>query len=506
MSDIRIENGFKVVSPGGSASWTSGQLKVPDGTVVKALEPRIVFIVTAAAPDANGMALAAQEALLAAVEMTLKTDTKTKTPQTPINAQTLAEMRYDAAAVLERDIVGGPGEATSIVGEKGLGAALVAGQNRLVVALPISFGHIEFINESTKLYGAGHSQLLDMDLGVKFARDVIKAIDSNVEVTGYEIDLRVVPQRNISDGEPESPIPAIVIVKGGEQNDVETPEGVVFTGNDTNADLDGTAIKELTVSVGGQEVTTDPAEPKDINARFQNQAETSATEVSVSNKWTDLYRVGDTDLKGIKPGAVKVVMDEHDVNLDTRWSMFRSSTSKEGLQRIRARADREASGGYIHAVNAAAVEKVEVTDEQLPFTGWRYFRSDKARFHTMAGVRCKKGDKPFLYIPPPLLMEIAAAYRMANADVNGDDTSAKAQSLAVLVEYGKSIPCLFEGALGAPPNGPVTQAFETFKRMVDDFNADRAAALAKQPEPTAQRRAELKRAGKDPNQLYALDI
>jgi hypothetical protein len=501
MSDIKVKDGVKTANPGGTLSWTQGKLIVPDGTVVKAIEPRITFVVLATAADAGGMDLDAQEAALNAVELTLRTDLTTKSPATPINKQTITDLRLDANAILERDIVGGPGEATSIDGAKGLGGALVVGENKLVVVLPISLGHVASIKESKQLFGAGRKQLLGSELSFKFDRDVLAALDSNVKIVGYEVDLRVVPQRTNSDGEPLSPIPHIQTVKGGESDSVKTQDGLILTGNDTDEPLATTDITNpIDVKQGGQIVTED-ALPADIQARFVGEPDSNTLEVGVATAWTPLLRTAEGPLKNTRPGAVEVTMSEHDKDLVTRWGLLPLLSCAQVMQRIKAHADMQDDGQTVHFVNAAAVEAVDAGDEHLPFTGMRAFTSDNMRFHNMAGVRCKKGGEPYLYVPGPMLLAISQEYGFASRDMRGDP---RASALAVLVKWAREIPGAYDASEGAPPNGAVTEVFDTFKRMVTDFSVDLAASQAGKPEPTDARRQALADARRDPNELYAL--
>lgn len=505
MSDIQVADGLKKGDPGGTISWPRGKLVVPEGTVVKALYALVAFNVEATAADGNGMGPSAQAAALTAVEVTFKTDLGTSSPETPINGDDLATLQVDAQQILERDIVGGPGQAASIGDEKGLAAALAQGANRLVVAVPISMGHVEFINDSPKLFGCGASDLLDCELTFKLLRDVLAGVEPNVKITGYEVDLRVIPQRTNSDGEPSINMVAYKEVKGGEEDTVEGPDGLTLAADDLNNDLADTDIGEITVSVGGQVVTTDPAEPKDVQFRFLQDPNTGATEVGVANVRTPLFRAVDQDLRDMKPGKVVVTQDEHLEDFNIRFPHLPLASSKKVVERVMARAKRDDSGGYIHAVNGAAVEGIKVGDEHLPFTGMRYFKTEDVRFHTMAGLRAKRGGKVFAWMPMSDLMTCATEYRLAMQDKTGDENTAKAAARAVLIKYGASIPGIFDSSKGAPPKGRETPVFDVFKRMVTDMLADMAEIRAGRPEKTELRRQALIQAGKSPDELYAIE-
>ncbi|HLK99546.1 MAG TPA: hypothetical protein VK539_03135 [Myxococcaceae bacterium] len=506
MSDIQVADGLKKGDPGGTITWPRGKLVVPEGTVVKALYALVAFNVEATVADGNGMGPSAQAAALTAVEVTLKTDLGTSSPETPINGDDLATLQVDAQQILERDIVGGPGQAASVGEEKGLQAALAAGANRLVVAVPISLGHVEFINQSPQLYGCGASDLLDCELTFKLSRDLLAGVEPNVKITGYEVDLRVIPQRTNSDGEPSINTVAYKEVKGGEEDTIEGPDFLTLAVDDINSELDDTKIREITVSVGGQVVTTDPAEPKDVQFRFLQDPNTGATEAGVANVRTPLFRCVDQDLRDMMPGKVVVTQDEHLEDLIARYAGFPLVPSKKVVERVMARARRDDAGGYIHAVNAAAVEGIPVGDEHLPFTGMRYFKTEDVRFHTMAGLRARRGGKVFVWMPLQDLMMCATEYNLAMQDRTGDENTAKAAARAVLIKFGASIPGIFDSSKGAPPKGRETAVFRVLKRMVTDMLEDMAEVRARRPEKTALRRQALTDAGKSADDLYAVEL
>jgi hypothetical protein len=139
---------------------------------------------------------------------------------------------------------------------------------------------------------------------------------------------------------------------------------------------------------------------------------------------------------------------------------------------VRARVERRAAlledgdGEYVHAICTHAAEGFTVEPNQAPFTGITYLTTSDKRFHTEIGLRCKKGGKPYLHVPTKKRLELATKYRMALADTaGGDENTAAAQAVAVLVEYGLGCPGFITSSAGAPPQGNPSRVFGQLKSV-----------------------------------------
>jgi hypothetical protein len=433
VSKIQIDEGYKEATPRGAIVYDYGKIKVPDNISVGGLEARLKFFVQATAADADGLAETVQQALLDGVNVTVKTGKKSGAPErTPIDTETFGDLLHDSWRLLERDAVGGVGEAS------GLEAPVVEGENILECTVPFSLAHVEFIREAGQLFGLGAHQLLDMSLTIKVDPEMLKALDANVMLTKVGCDLRVIEAED-SEGDRESLVPEIVEVKGNSEDSVIGPDGLTLSAEQWLKPLTGTgksAIQVLAhVKVGGRVVAEDPATPTDIQYAYERDPNTATLEASLSTKRTPLYLVADSPIAKIPVGPVEIKMRSHYEDLVVRFLVLPLLAHEEVMGRIARRASMLEDNQEIHAVCTHMVENLaeQVNHEQQPFVGWTYFTADDPRFHELPGIRCKKGGKPYVRLPLKDLVAGGTAYRLAQQDSEG-------AAIGVVARYGKFLP------------------------------------------------------------------
>ncbi|WP_224249847.1 hypothetical protein [Hyalangium gracile] len=434
MSIIRITDGFKTTTTNGTIAFARDKLVVPPGVNAAGLEFRLSFVVNATDADANGIPTADQARLLEAVRLTFQSALRSGFPRTSYDKEKIVEVAYDAMRTLERDIVGGVGVTT------GLGKALTAGVNRLPVVISMSLGHVEFIDESRDYAGFSPYQLLDSELTLEVGPNPIQ--DTNAVLTGVELDLRVIPAEK-SEGDRESLPPEVRTVKGGDQDSITGPEMMTLSVEDTNAALANTAITKIAVKVGKQVVTTSPATPADVYARYERAPDTGAVELQPATRRTPLYLVADAPLKKLLVGAVNVAMDAHDVNMVGRVMGVPLLAHEEVMGRIARRAEQLKDGKTIHAVTCAVVSGFQADLEQTRASGWEYFEETHPKFHNLPGLRCRKGETtPYVYFPTGDLARASAQYRLALSSGEGSAAAAA----AVIMEWLRYFPGGTEGS------------------------------------------------------------
>jgi hypothetical protein len=468
VSKIQIANGYKEANPRGSAIFNRDQMLIPEGTSAAGFEVRVTCYITATADDSGGLNTAAQQAILDGITMTFQRDLLASTgPRTPINQETLADLVLDSRRLLERAEVGGVGSAT------GLQAPLTAGSNILTVVIPVSLAHVEFIDEAPKFAGLSWLQLLDAELSFKVDPEMVKALDSNATLTKVGFDVRVIEQE-LSEGEREALTPEIRIVKSGEQDSVEGPEGLTLSAEHTTKSLTGssvTDIESIKVTVGGAVVTDDPATPFDVQSAYERRPNTGTTEAGLKAYRTPLYVVADTPASKLMPGQVKVQMQNHDEDLVVRYLYLPLLRHEEVIARVVRRAQQlDGAEDFIHAVTSPMVEGFDISFPALPYMGWEYFTSEDPRFHELPGLRCKKGGRPFVYMPPTKLVPAATEYRIARAS---QGAAAQGAAVAVVAKWGKYIPGFITSSKGL--QGGASTVFLELRNLIAEA-ADRLAA------------------------------
>jgi hypothetical protein len=330
---------------------------------------------------------------------------------------------------------------------------------------------VEFL-EPGSIYGLGASQFNTLRLTVRMGADPLTAAVATLSIT--EIVIEFWAQTKQTNGDMVSPLPHLRKKTEPGKLGAGFGDGMPLVLEDINNPLASTDIGEVTVKVGEEVIVKPPATPEDINDVFLDDPNVGDIE-DTSEYATPLYRMGDTQIKAAKTGPIHVEQRTQDEDLSLRYVYFPAPTEAQIKRDVRAAALKRQPGNTVLAVNAAAVDGLQVESRHLPFLPFKLFEGTERQAEQFAGLRCVYGGDPEVFIPDYLLDAAASRYITAAAENGG------AGNNGVMLDTIRSVADMVPGGTvnGRGYSGGVTSIYaEVEQKILARVHALIAAATA----------------------------
>ena|GEM_PF-2815292 len=391
-----FKDGLLKLLAGSSVSLAKGKMVVPKGTATYYIKADFSTVVASTA-TVSALATSARDNVLKAFPVYFTACESLREKIICLNGDDLLLIRGDTRKLGERDMLGYADSTT------GLARAFAIGNNTVTWSSYITVSHIESINESLKVLGLSAKQMLDSSMTVKCSSDPFKAANSALAMGDVYVRFTAVYE-NVRGRRIGVPVVARSATSVGNKS-IKTDDGLVVALEQMKS-LATTALGNLAVR-RGELPEVDGLGPAAIEAAYERAPDTNAIEAANTESRTLISGLVDSPLSAVTTGAVEGTQEVLQEEWNIRWYGLPALTQNQVFDLVALEASDLNSGKKLLAVNTAAVERVEVEDEHLRFTGATCFEGHEADFFAWSGLMCSSGGQPTVWIPPHLRRQYA---------------------------------------------------------------------------------------------------